>query len=151
MHTALKFKKLVSCIYVELLYRSGHYLEAYVTSVTLYLENKNKYWIYYSCWMYWPRCCLFPTVCFPKLNDKNNKELNWVLSTKTLGLTERLWHGQWKNPDLYFVLIHWLTTYTRTSKYGRNMCLIGERVYHLTMGKNHRVAVVSYLLTTDLK
>ena len=47
--TALKFKKLVSCIDVELLYRSGNYLEASVTSVTLYLENKNKYWLYYSC------------------------------------------------------------------------------------------------------
>ena len=102
--TALKFKKLVSCIDVEMLYRSGHYLEASVTSVTLYLENKNKYWIYYSCWMYWPRCCLFPTVCFPKLNDKNNKELNRVLSTKALGLTERLWHGQWKNPWSIFRL-----------------------------------------------
>ena len=81
--------------------------------------------------MYWPRCRLFPTVCFPKLNDKNNKELNRVLSTKALGLTERLWHGQWKKTDLYFVFTHWLTTYTRISEYDRNMCLIGERFQSL--------------------
>ena len=65
----IKFVTILECKKMYLLQnccRFGQCLRASVTSVTLNLENKNKYLIHYSCWIYWPRCCLFPIVCFRK-------------------------------------------------------------------------------------